>query len=109
MSTSTPYTPWPMIPQSSPMRATIMATSPLGAMPKPTISASFMHRPPSRVGTPHPMILVAMATAVIMRLTAVREEPPIPVFRADHPFLFLIQDTDTGKILFLGRVMDPVG
>jgi serpin B len=34
-------------------------------------------------------------------------EPPIPVFRADHPFLFLIRDTQSGAILFLGRVMKP--
>jgi serpin B len=32
---------------------------------------------------------------------------PIPVFRADHPFLFLIRDTHSGSILFLGRVADP--
>jgi len=31
----------------------------------------------------------------------------IPVFRADHPFLFLIQHNETGNILFMGRVMDP--
>ncbi len=45
----------------------------------------------------------AAATAVVMKLAAM----PMNVFRADHPFIFLIQEKDTGNILFFGRVVDP--
>jgi len=47
----------------------------------------------------------AAATAVVMEKGAVGQRPP--VFRADHPFLFLIRDLRSNSILFLGRVMDP--
>jgi serpin B len=49
----------------------------------------------------------AAATAVIMKLSAVPQENPIPEFRVDHPFLFLIQDNETGTVLFIGRVVNP--
>ncbi|MCK4270004.1 MAG: serpin family protein [Methanogenium sp.] len=48
----------------------------------------------------------AAATAVVMKLTTVIEEES-PVFRADHPFIFLIQDNETGNILFMGRISNP--
>ncbi len=48
----------------------------------------------------------AAATAVIMSDNG-PIEPPVPVFRADHPFIFLIQDDETGNILFMGKVVDP--
>jgi serpin B len=32
-----------------------------------------------------------------------------PVFRADHPFIFVIRDIPTDAILFMGRVLNPAG
>ena len=48
----------------------------------------------------------AAATAVTMKLTSI-SPVQIPVFQAVHPFLFLIRDSQSGSILFIGRVMNP--
>jgi serpin B len=47
----------------------------------------------------------AAATAVIMTLGA--GASMTPVFKADHPFLFVIRDNASGSMLFMGRVMEP--
>jgi serpin B len=48
----------------------------------------------------------AAATAIAMP-TMAKDAPRIPIFNADHPFVFIIQETETGSILFMGRVSDP--
>jgi len=45
----------------------------------------------------------AAATAVVMKEVAMMKK----LFNADHPFIFIIREKETGNILFLGRVSDP--
>ena len=49
----------------------------------------------------------AAATGITMRATAMRMPEQTVVFRADHPFIFLIRDTRSGVILFIGHLMNP--
>ena len=48
----------------------------------------------------------AAATGVQLRATSARIGAP-PLFRADHPFVFMIRQKQTGAILFLGRLVEP--
>ena len=48
----------------------------------------------------------AAATGVVIKsLSAVVN--PDPVFRADHPFFFVIRDNRNGSVLFAGRLASP--
>ncbi len=48
----------------------------------------------------------AAATGVIIG-RGMTVENPVPIFRADHPFIFMITDDETGMVLFMGRMADP--
>jgi len=49
----------------------------------------------------------AAATAVIMAATSAGPTEQPKIFNADHPFIFIIQQKDSGNILFMGRLSDP--
>jgi len=46
----------------------------------------------------------AAVTAIEIRTESA---PVYEIFKADHPFIFIIQDNETDNILFLGRVVNP--
>jgi len=48
----------------------------------------------------------AAATAVVISLRSVGVQRPL-LFKADHPFFFVIRDTQKKSVLFMGRVMNP--
>ena len=49
----------------------------------------------------------AAATAVVLQLKAVMKPFNIPVFKANHPFMFFIIHNKTGLILFAGKLAKP--
>ncbi len=49
----------------------------------------------------------AAATAIIMELSAVPENPDIKTIRIDKPFLFFLLEPENNAILFAGSIVDP--
>lgn len=48
----------------------------------------------------------AAATAVIMKRGGLPRKPEA-VFRADHPFVYVIRHRETGTVLFMGQLVNP--
>lgn len=52
----------------------------------------------------------AAATAIgMVRCSSFTPDPEPEVFRADHPFLYMIRENVEGNILFMGRMENPKG
>ena len=49
----------------------------------------------------------AAAATGVKTSNIVSMPPPTPIFKADHPFIFIIQQKETGNILFMGRINNP--
>jgi serpin B len=49
----------------------------------------------------------AAATAVVVGVKSAFPIKEPPVFRADHPFMFLIRENENKSILFMGRLTEP--
>ncbi len=86
-------------------RAFEPATAELGGItPDPLFISDVLHRSFIRVdeaGTE-----AAAATAVLAPRGKPAAAPAVP-FVADHPFLYLIREDPGGRILFMGRMVDP--
>jgi len=70
--------------------------------PEGLVLSAVLHK--ARISVDEEGTVAAAATALLMVPGSVG---PPPTFRADHPFLFLIHDTISGSVLFLGRLLDP--
>ncbi|MFH1307961.1 MAG: serpin family protein [archaeon] len=56
--------------------------------------------------TPFEVSEAAAATGIIMAgSSGIPEE--LKYFTSDHPFIFIIQQKDSGNILFIGRMSNP--
>ena len=52
-------------------------------------------------------VAAAVTTVELMSVTAVGPVPKPKIFKADHPFIFLILDNKTKGIIFMGRYAKP--
>jgi serpin B len=50
----------------------------------------------------------AAVTAISVGTTVYPEKPEIKFMRIDHPFIFVIREHQSGTILFIGKIVNPV-
>ena len=72
---------------------------------KPTYISAVIHK--AFVDVDEKGTEAAAATVVGIRAGSAAPPKPPAVFRADHSFVYFIRDTQTGQILFAGRMADP--
>jgi serpin B len=75
-----------------------------GIFDDPTRIAEVIQK--TRIEVNEEQTVAAAATAAWGTAISMVKEPP-PKLQIDSPFLFLIRDTETGLILFIGRVTNP--
>ena len=76
-----------------------------GPPPEPLYVSGVLHK--AFVSVDENGVEAAAATVVGVAAGAMPNETEPPDVRIDRPFLFAIRDTQTGSLLFLGRVLDP--
>jgi serpin B len=76
-----------------------------GTPPEPLYIGAVLHK--AFVSIDEKGTEAAAATVVEMAAGAAPPEEEPPDVRINRPFLFAIRDTESGTLLFLGRVLDP--
>jgi serpin B len=76
-----------------------------GTPPEPLFIGDVLHK--AFIGVDENGTEAAAATVVMIGAGAAPPQQEPPKVRIDRPFLFAIRDSETGTLLFLGRVMDP--
>jgi serpin B len=76
-----------------------------GAAPEPLFINAVLHQ--ATISVDENGTEATAATVIGMAGAAAPSQTEPPEVRIDRPFMFAIRDTETGTVLFLGRVMNP--
>jgi serpin B len=76
-----------------------------GAPPEPLFINAVLHQ--AHISVDENGTEATAATVIGITGAAAPSETEPPEVRIDRPFIFAIRDTETGTVLFLGRVMNP--